>query len=202
MHRDDAGEARVKFKIEGPEAAIAVTELPWFRRLLDQQRSFANGFSSLRDAAIIQSLEQIVRAWQNDARVGLPAGPTTAQALIDARLGQGTFRRSLEAKWSSACAVTGCTISGILRASHIKPWAASNDSERLDPENGLLLIAHVDGLFDKGLISFGKDGQMLLSKRISRRDRKYLRLPTSLRKGPSEQQCHFLEYHRVKIFEA
>lgn len=202
MTRDDVGEARIKFRIEGPEAPIVVTKLPWFRSLLDKQRSFANGFSSLRDAATIQSLEQIVRVRQKDAHFDLPIGPTTAQALVDARLGQGAFRGSLEAKWNGACAVTGCAISGILRASHIKPWAASTDSERLDPENGLLLVAHIDGLFDKGLLSFEKDGRMLLSKQISPRDRQYLRLPKSLRERPSKQQCRFLEYHREKIFDA
>ena len=31
------------------------------------------------------------------------------------------------------------------------------NKERLDPENGFLLAAHIDALFDKGLISFKSD---------------------------------------------
>jgi hypothetical protein len=46
---------------------------------------------------------------------------TTRKALIDARLGQGQFRADVEKLWNSACAVTGCGIAAVLRASHIKP---------------------------------------------------------------------------------
>ena len=30
---------------------------------------------------------------------------------------------SLERRWNSLCAVTGCDISAMFRASHIKPWS-------------------------------------------------------------------------------
>jgi putative restriction endonuclease len=39
----------------------------------------------------------------------------------------------------------------MLRASHIKPWSDCSNRERLDPLNGLLLVAHIDALFDNGL---------------------------------------------------
>jgi len=52
--------------------------------------------------------------------------------------------------------VTGLAMSKLLRASHIKPWAAcAADAERLDVYNGLLLAPHLDALFDAGLISGG-----------------------------------------------
>jgi putative restriction endonuclease len=41
----------------------------------------------------------------------------------------------------------GLTTRALLRASHIKPWSQSTDSERLDPANGILLAAHIDALF-------------------------------------------------------
>ena len=127
--------------------------------------------------------------------------PTTAQALIEARIGQGRFRADLEREWNGTCAVTGCGILPMLRASHIKPWEASNDSERLDSENGLLLTAHIDALFDKGLISFQDDGTMLLSRQIGIKDRMYFRLPGKLRVKPSKQRKQFLSYHRDHVFE-
>jgi 5-methylcytosine-specific restriction protein A len=40
----------------------------------------------------------------------------------------------------------------------------------LDVENGLLLSPNVDSLFDKHLISFSDDGQMLLSNKITSDD--------------------------------
>jgi hypothetical protein len=55
---------------------------------------------------------------------------TTREALVDARRGQGKFRRDLEKRWNDACAVTNCSIREVLRASHIKPWARSSNENR------------------------------------------------------------------------
>lgn len=123
---------------------------------------------------------------------------TTRQRLIDARLGQGQFRRDLDQRWGGACAVSGCTVRAVLKASHIKPWAASTDNERLDPANGLLLTANLDALFDRGLVSFDGSGEMLVSRQLSEMDQNALHLPRalSLRKPlDSEQEC-YMAYHR------
>lgn len=125
----------------------------------------------------------------------LPA-ETTRKALVDARLGQGKFRDNLIQLWNGACAVTGCSVVEVLRASHVKPWRYSSNKERLDPHNGLLLAAHLDALFDAGLISFDNDGAMLISERISRKDREELRLGHRLTNNPSEELKKYLEYHR------
>lgn len=122
--------------------------------------------------------------------------PTERKRLIDARLGQGRFRRDVERLWGDACSVSGCAIRETLRASHIKPWKPSSDAERLDGENGLLLTADLDALFDKGLISFADDGEMIVAGRIGRADRSLFRLPRSLRKPPTRGQAHFLADHR------
>jgi HNH endonuclease len=87
---------------------------------------------------------------------------TDRPALVKARVGQGLFRDKLLDRWENKCAVTGCTVLQILRASHMKPWRESTNFERLDPANGLLLTAHFDALFDKELISFTDDGEMLV----------------------------------------
>jgi len=199
--RDAEGEATVRFKIEGPQLPAIVTGLPWFKTLLAQQRSFANGFSSLNDTAAIQGLEEIADQYRIEESAVEITGPTTTEALIDARLGQGRFRVALEREWNGSCAVTGCAILQMLRASHIKPWEASTDAERLDSNNGLLLSAHIDALFDEGLISFADDGKMLLSDQISIKDKLYFRLPGKLRKKLNKQQKKFLAYHRDSVFE-
>jgi hypothetical protein len=84
----------------------------------------------------------------------------------------------------------------VLRASHIKPWHNSDDRERRDPENGLLLIANLDALFDKFLITFDNDGRMLVSDRIEEGLYRQLGLPGALRLSPTLTQQRFLEYHR------
>jgi hypothetical protein len=122
---------------------------------------------------------------------------TERQALVQARIGQGEFRRQLMAKWEGCCAVTGCGLADVLRASHCKPWRDSTDIERLDAANGLLLSANLDALFDRYLISFEDDGEMLVSPRISEDHRRLLSLPGRLRRLPTEAERHFLGLHRM-----
>jgi hypothetical protein len=95
------------------------------------------------------------------------AAATTRQALVAARLGQGAYRADLLALWGGRCALTGCDLTAVLVASHAKPWQLSTNAERLDPYNGLLLAAHVDKLFDVGLIAFAKDGRLLRKPEVS-----------------------------------
>ncbi|BAI76546.1 hypothetical protein AZL_e02010 (plasmid) [Azospirillum sp. B510] len=125
---------------------------------------------------------------------------TERQALHQARIGQGAFRGRLLERWSNACAVTGCTVTEALRASHIKPWCESGNAERLDPNNGLILSATIDALFDRGLISFTDDGSMLVSAGISADDRALLGLPVSLRLPLSDQEKAYMALHRGKHF--
>jgi hypothetical protein len=96
---------------------------------------------------------------------GIPE--TTRQALINARIGQGGFRRRMLALWESRCSVTGCDIDEVLVASHAKAWKDSSNEERLDEYNGLLLSASLDRLFDRGLISFSDDRALLVKSGIS-----------------------------------
>jgi predicted restriction endonuclease len=143
---------------------------------------------------IARDIEQI----QNDTRI---KSETTRQALISARLGQGQFRVDLERRWNGRCALTDCGIIAMLRASHIKPWAKSSNHDRLNPDNGLLLAAHVDALFDCGLISFADDGRMIMSAQITD-DLKQLQLPERLRRKPTKEERPFLAYHRRHVFAA
>lgn len=121
---------------------------------------------------------------------------TTKRALVAARLGQGGFRRSLDDLWGGRCAVRGFSTRELLRASHIKKWSESKDEERLDPNNGLLLSAHLDALFDKGLISFNETGKMLVSKRVPRLERSKLQLNGKLRQRPWSELGSYLSIHR------
>ncbi|MCF6272860.1 MAG: HNH endonuclease [Rhodobacteraceae bacterium] len=128
---------------------------------------------------------------------------TTKKALIDARRGQGGFRKELMGRWMQKCAVTGCGVREVLRASHIKAWRSCSDSQRLDSNNGLLLAAHLDALFDRGLISFSDNGSMLVANRISQKERRTLGLSISLREKLLEGERNYLAHHRKEYgFEA
>lgn len=82
-----------------------------------------------------------------------PRSETEKKLLILARKGQGKYRKNL-LKVFEFCPLTNFKLEKLLIASHIKPWRDSNDIERLDHRNGLLLSALMDKLFDNYFISF------------------------------------------------
>ncbi len=90
---------------------------------------------------------------------------TTKTLMIEARLGQGKFKRDVIETWKlgTRCVVTGIDIPELLIASHIIPWRESDDAMRLDGANGLLLCSHLDKLFDRYLISFGDDLTIMIN---------------------------------------
>ena len=126
---------------------------------------------------------------------------TTREALANARVGQGAFRAQVLQMWGSRCCVTGSTTLDAIRASHIKPWRDSNNHERLDPNNGLPLIATFDALFDARLITFAADSRLLVSKRLDAKEKKLLGLAgRKLRQVPNEHTAAYLAYHRESLF--
>ena len=64
----------------------------------------------------------------------------------------------------------------MLIGSHIKSWKDSSDAEKLDENNGLLLCAHHDALFDKHLISFKDNGDLIVSTTLNASERAELQI--------------------------
>jgi putative restriction endonuclease len=126
---------------------------------------------------------------------------TEKDALVSARIGQGAFRTKVLRLWGGRCAVTGATTLDVIRASHIKPWKDSSDDERLDPFNGLPLVANFDALFDAGLITFGPAGNLFVSGRLSVSDRRILGVDNRELSTPAPARtADYLAYHREKIY--
>ncbi|SFO80192.1 HNH endonuclease [Prevotella sp. tf2-5] len=120
---------------------------------------------------------------------------TEKKAIVLSRIGQGTFRKELINYWG-CCSVSGITSTWILIASHIKPWRVSNNNERLDVYNGLLLLPNLDKLFDKGYISFNTNGQVIYSKYLSMDDKKTLHLTDDLKLSKvNPNHIPYLKYH-------
>lgn len=138
-----------------------------------------------------------------NARYPEPAQITTRQALVQARMGQGRYRSALLAQWGGACAVTGCSVGALLIASHAMAWADSNDEQRLDPANGLPLIANLDRLFDNHLIAFDPDtGDMRVSDLLTPKDCALVGVPAGLRKKPTKRQAVYLRHHLDEFLAA
>lgn len=120
--------------------------------------------------------------------------------LTKSRRGQGIFKANVR-MIEDHCRVTGVTNMKHLRASHIKPWAKSDNHEKLDGANGLLLSPHVDHLFDQGFISFENKGNILVSKHLNKGvlDQWGIEIPANVGKFREKQET-YLGYHRSKIF--
>ena len=127
---------------------------------------------------------------------------TERKAIIQARVGQGSFRKALIEKYHGTCLITGINLPKLLVASHIKPWSVSSNAERLSVDNGLLLSATYDRLFDSGLITFDKSGKIYISSLVCDDNMARLRLTRDVRYDimPSTAMREFLEYHNDFLF--
>lgn len=125
---------------------------------------------------------------------------TERKSLVSARIGQGPFRDSLLA-YFSCCPLTGISHKSLLVASHIKPWAVSTNEERLDPANGIILSALADRLFDKGLITFDDDGNVIFSEELCEQDRVASGLTGEVKLKAPVTRSSYMEYHRTVVFK-
>ncbi len=127
--------------------------------------------------------------------------PTFKEQIIRARRGQGVFRSNVLLT-ERTCRVTHVSEPRHLRASHIKPWKDSTDSERLSGFNGLLLSPHIDHLFDKGYITFSATSTLVMVPEVQTKLLDAWGIDVTLGVGEfSRDQQAFLEYHRVNVFK-
>lgn len=154
------------------------------------------------------------RGWERSVLTDHRLDETARKAVVEARRGQGIFRKNLEGV-ESTCRLIGITNPSLLIASHIKPWRACHTaSERLDGMNGLLLTPDADRLFDRGFITFLDKGEVAVSSRVEREDLRRLGFEQLAIKrfGFSEAphmwgvgsflplQQEFLNYHSREVF--
>jgi 5-methylcytosine-specific restriction protein A len=122
---------------------------------------------------------------------------TERKGLVTSRVGQGAYRKSILHRWEYKCAVTNFQKLDVLIASHIVPWAKSNDKERLDVDNGILLSPTYDALFDKHLISFENNGKIILSDCIEMNAYNKIGITGRERiENLSQENHYYLERHR------
>mgnify|MGYP002151875581 CR=1 FL=1 len=114
------------------------------------------------------------------------------------RIGQDYFRSEVVDVCNGRCIVTGVQeqIPSLLIASHIKPWKVSDDDERMDGHNGLLLSPHLDKLFDKYLITFDENGYIILSKRVDSSVLSIWNIDLSQAYAITPEQQVYMTHHR------
>lgn len=126
-----------------------------------------------------------------------------ANKIRDARNGQGVYREKLLEE-CPFCPITMINDERLLIASHIKPWAVSNDKEKIDPKNGFMLSPLYDKLFDRGFITFTDDRHVLISnwlsplnkQRIGIKEDDYIQLLPL-----DDERKAYLKFHRQSVFK-
>lgn len=137
----------------------------------------------------------------NRLRTDTDIPETTRKAVVLARRGQGIFKQNVM-KIEHACRITGVSREEHLRASHCKPWRDSNNEERLDGENGLLLTPNADHLFDRGFIGFEDNGDVLISPVVHKESLAKLGLDPEQQRNVgrfAEGQRRYLDFHREYV---
>ncbi|WP_427071281.1 HNH endonuclease [Lysinibacillus fusiformis] len=158
-------------------------------RLKDSEAKFTKLSAATNDKQELQEEFKDIQQVEN-----LPIPQTEKERLIKGRIGQGKFKRLLIER-ECKCALCGVTDPRVLIASHIKPWSASTNEERLDENNGLLLCPNHDALFDKHLISFDLDGKIVISKSLDETALVFLNVNDELRVKLNNEQLSYMEGH-------
>jgi hypothetical protein len=195
-HIDDSwwGTTRIVMRKNDPKG-----EASW----LDQHHTDRNGtfgFATVFSPEAAESLR-----WTDEDSTwaqGSDLEGTVRQVLRNERRGQHLFRERVLQR-ERTCRLTGVNDPAHLRASHIKPWAASDRRERLDANNGLMLAPHIDHRVDRAYISFEDDGTLLvLNDDIAKllRDWGIVRDENPSTPPPfNPQQCAYLAHHRARF---
>ena len=95
--------------------------------------------------------------------------------------------------------ICGISNEELLIASHIKEFCHCEPGEHIDSKNGLLLCANHDKLFDKHLISFNKEGDILISNKIKLDDYTKLQINKQIKIDKEYFDEKYMMIHRSKL---
>lgn len=116
---------------------------------------------------------------------------------------QRIFRNNLISKYGMKCAICDKDIEAVLIASHIKPASNCNVVDKADCENGILLCAIHDKLFDRYLITFDSETGVLVYKDILKDKLEEYQLYEGLKlpnEYMTEDRKKFLKLHNNKFY--
>ncbi|MES1189953.1 MAG: HNH endonuclease [Steroidobacter sp.] len=179
------------------------------RNMWTEMQSDWKGFA-VRSQAILRNLGlgNIDNSSDENAESEFDYQGKNKRTLVNVRIGQNFFRKTILSAYKSQCCISGLTITNLLVASHIIPWR-NDPKNRLNPRNGLCLSVLHDRAFDLGLITISKNFTVQVSRKIAKKKDGFLQsalfkyvntriqLPDKFQ--PEES---FLEYHRKHIFES
>ena len=136
------------------------------------------------------------RAHAASLRVDAELAVVTRRQLADALLLEGQMRY-----WRGRCALTAVGTLSVLRAVRLRSWEdCDTDTERLDVQNGLLLVAHLAALFEDHLLTLDDDGRIVIAARLDWRDHEALGISATVAvEGLTEAHRGYLIAHRQRF---
>jgi hypothetical protein len=150
----------------------------------------------IEDNLQLENVKQI----ENELNSIITLEKTEKETIIKSRIGQSAFKKAL-LTIEKKCRLCGVRDERFLVASHIKPWSESNNQERLDVNNGLLLCPNHDALFDKRYISFDETGKVMVKKSLDATTKMFLNISDNMRINLDERQQIYMKWHREKFLE-
>lgn len=119
--------------------------------------------------------------------IELPKEGKMREQVVKVRVNQNFFRRSVLAAYNSTCCITGLQTSSLLIAGHIRPWGI-DESNRLNPRNGIAINALHDKAFEAGLLTITPDYKIKISNSLKEQE-----------KDKEAVQEYFLKYDKNEI---
>lgn len=147
--------------------------LPDFLNALEDNPQITNDLLGQDDlpisnADLLASEEEVMKKLDQSFELGDQLTEKMAERKI--RLAQHRFALEVIRNCGRACVFCGFeprtlpSRSGLLRASHIKPWARSDHRERVDIRNGLAACPMHDAAFDQGYLTIQDDYRIQKAK--------------------------------------
>jgi len=192
-------DGRHKLKLTNVKSTLELNNLKvgedklWFERDLDEDNQFYAYTKSIKTKLSV--------APKPKPPCRNKPSRTSTSVTGTNRVGQDYFKEEVTEVCNGKCVVTGVDDQkpSILIGSHIKSWKDSNNEEKMDGHNGLLLAPHVDKLFDKYLISFSESGELLISNKLNSKVLEAWGINTKKTYVLTPQQQVYMKVHRKKF---
>ncbi|RKQ32304.1 HNH endonuclease [Oceanobacillus halophilus] len=171
--------------------------------LADMLFGVVEGYNNVRREEVLttNSQKEVIAEINNEIESREFLNDTEKELFVKSRIGQSIFKKKL-IKLEKKCKLCGVTDERFLIASHIKPWNKSNNYERLDVNNGLLLCPNHDALFDKGYVTFNDNGDILISSSIDEPTCILLNIHNQIKLKINKKQMEYMKWHRKVIFKS
>lgn len=146
--------------------------------------------------------EKIQTRMNSEVKRILKSPPPTGEEklyLAKHRANQGRIRDYALEHYGCKCHLCSLKIRSLLVVSHILPWSESDNKQKADMNNLLLLCPQHDALFDQHLISFDCDGKILIDSSLDETVRVLLNINPDMKIEIPPAMEEYMKHHRNKF---